>query len=132
MSSVAGPTLTDIQADDSGTFVIGVRESTTPQAWSLVLFESDDEEDEDDGLDSYCLVVDPGQATTHGGVLDCELRDTALRLRLTDRAAGDLGLPADTTFPLDVGAEQMATLRSGLRRVLTSGRPGEHPRLTGL
>jgi hypothetical protein len=29
-------------------------------------------------------------------------------------------------------AAQIHTLRRGLRRVLTSGRPSDHPRLTGL
>ncbi len=135
LSGTAGPTLTEVQADGSGTFVIGVRENTTPQAWSLVLFESEDDLDDQDlgfGFDSYCLVVEPGHATVYGGVLECELQDTSLRLRLSDDAAGVLGLPADTTFPLDMSTAHMHTLRHGLRRVLTSGRPSDHPRLTGL
>jgi hypothetical protein len=135
VSSAPGPVLTDVQADDSGTFVIGLRENTTPEAWSLLLFESADEPDEQDldlDMDTYCVVVDPGQATTYGGVLECELRDTSLRLRLAGSAATDLGLPPDTTFPLEVSAAQLATLRRGLRRVFTSGQPGHQPRLTGL
>jgi hypothetical protein len=39
-------TLTDVQTDDSGTFVIGVRENTTPQAWSFVLFASEEHLDD--------------------------------------------------------------------------------------
>ncbi len=134
MSSAPGPTLTDVRTDDSTTFVIGVRENTTPQAWGLAIFESEADPDDQDlglGMDSYCLVVEPAHATTYGGVLECELRDTSLRLRLTSSAAGDLGLPADTTFPLKVDPAQLSTLRLGLRRVFTSGRPNSQPRLTG-
>jgi hypothetical protein len=132
---VPGPVLTNVQADESDSFVIGLRENTTPQAWSLMLIEAEEDPDDKDlglSIDSYGLVTYPGQATTHGGVLECELRDTSLRLRLTTSAAEVLGLPPDTTFPLDVSPAQMATLRHGLRRVFASGTPGKRPRLTGL
>src|SRR6185436_4563776 len=88
------PVLRDAGEDDSEVYVIGVRESTDPQSWSLLLMEfdedennennedEDDEDDEeevddelerDDGMDTYCLVVDPGQATYYGGVIECEI-----------------------------------------------------------
>jgi hypothetical protein len=135
VSSVQGPTLTDVQTDDSDIFVIGIRENVTARAWSLVLMESEmdsEEQDIDLGMNTYCLVVEPEHATVYGGVLDCELQATSLRLRLTAAAADELGMPADATFPLALGREQLAVLRRGLRRVLTSGPPGTHPRLIGV
>jgi hypothetical protein len=39
------------------------------------------------GMDTYCLVVEPGQRTVFGGVVECELSDGRLILRLTDGAA---------------------------------------------
>ncbi len=134
MNTTSGPTLTDVQTDTSDTFIIGIRENTDPQAWSLVLFEAEDDLDDQDrdlGMDSYCLVIEPQHATVYGSVLECELQDTTLRLRLTDDAATILGLPTDATFPLQLPPAQMNTLRTGLRRVLTSGRPNNHPRLLG-
>ncbi|MCA2212573.1 Imm10 family immunity protein [Jidongwangia harbinensis] len=105
MKTVPGQTLTDVHADESDPFIIGLRENTTPQAWSLMLIEAEQDPDDQDldlNMDSYALLTYPGQATTYGGVLECELRDTSLRLRLTDSAALALEMPPDTTFPLDL------------------------------
>jgi hypothetical protein len=78
-------------------------------------------------MDTYCLVVDPGQATHYGGVLECELSGDALRLRLTVEAAEILGLRSDNIFPLELPEEQHTLLSRGLRRVLSSGRPDAIP-----
>ena len=135
VTSTIGPTFSDVQTDDSSTFVIGLRENATAHAKSLILFQAEDDPDQQDsdlGMDTYCLVVEPGQATTYGGVLECELQPKALRLRLTEDAAGVLGIPADTTFPLSVDAAQLDELRRGLYRVLTSGSSDLRPRLRGI
>src|SRR5690348_7608446 len=96
------PVLRDAGEDDSEVYVIGVRESTDSQSWSLLLIEFDDEDEGDDegdeedvdderewddGMDTYCLVVDPGQATYYGGVIECEIAGTELRLVLSEDAA---------------------------------------------
>jgi hypothetical protein len=131
------PVLRDAGEDDSEVYVIGVRESTDPQSWSLLLmeFDEDDEEDaddeleRDDGMDTYCLVVDPGQATYYGGVIECEIAGTELRLVLSEDAASTLGMPQRTQFILDLSPHQREMLGRGLQRVLTSGRADAVPRL---
>ena len=93
-----------------------------------------DEGDVDDDLEeidlgTYCLVVDPGQATHYGGVVECEMTETQLRFKLTAEAAGDLAMPTDVTFALELPAEQLSMLKQGLTRVLTSGHPDAQPTL---
>jgi hypothetical protein len=78
-------------------------------------------------LDTYCLVVDPGQATHYGGVRECELRGSRLRLTLTAEAANSLGMPTDTSFALELTPQQVDLLGRGLARVLMSGRANEIP-----
>ena len=129
--------LRDAGEDDSEVYVIGVRESTDPQSWSLLLMEFDEEDaddagdelERDDGMDTYCLVVDPGQATYYGGVIECEIAGTELRLVLSADAASTLGMPQRTQFILDLPPHQREMLSRGLQRVLTSGRAGAVPQL---
>jgi hypothetical protein len=128
------PVLRDAGEDDGDVYVVGVRESADPQSWSLLLMECDDEFDadepeRDDGMDTYCLVVDPGQATHYGGVVECEIAGTELRLVLTEDAASTLGMPRHTRFVLDLPPRQRDMLGRGLQRVLTSGRTDAIPRL---
>jgi hypothetical protein len=78
-------------------------------------------------MDTYCLVVDPGQATCYGGVRECELGSGRLHLTLTAEAAGTLGMPTDTSFTLELTPQQVDLLGQGLSRVLTSGRASEVP-----
>jgi hypothetical protein len=79
-------------------------------------------------MDSYCLVVDPGQATYYGGVLECEILGEELVLRLTEEAAEDLGTPSNMRFKLAMDPDRLQMLRRGLAKVLTSGRPDAMPR----
>jgi Immunity protein 10 len=134
------PVLRDVGEDDSEVYVIGVRESTDPQSWSLLLMEFDEEDEgeegdadeeleRDDGMDTYCLVVDPGQATYYGGVIECEIAGSELRLVLSEDAASTLGMPQRTQFILDLPPHQRAMLGRGLQRVLTSGRADAVPQL---
>ena len=134
------PVLRDAGDNDSDLYVIGVRESTDPHAWSLLLMECDDDADtnedggvdereRDDGMDTYCLVVDPGQATHYGGIIECELTGTELRLVLTQDAATALGMPTHTRFALDLAPHQREMLGRGLQRVLTVGRTDTITRL---
>ncbi|WP_406076818.1 hypothetical protein [Micromonospora sp. NBC_00858] len=105
--------------DEDFVYVIGLRESTDPESWSLLFMEPDDEDleeaDDEDleeaDLGTYCLLVDPGQATHHGGVIECEITETRLRLKLTTEAARDLAMPTDVTFtpPSDLAGRQIAS-----------------------
>lgn len=131
--------LRDAGEDDSEVYVVGVRESLDDDSWSLLFMEfdqseyedddpqDDDPQDIDDGMDTYCLVVDPGQATHYGGVRECELDGQRLRLVLTEQAAQTLGMPVEVSFGLEMSPAQVDVLRRGLARVLTSGRTDALP-----
>jgi immunity protein 10 of polymorphic toxin system len=121
--------LRDASEDESeGIYVVGIRESSDPKAWSLLFMECDEEDaDLDLGMDSYCLVVDPGQATCYGGVRECELLGDRLRLLLTEEAAAALGMPTESRFRLELPADVLGMLRNGLTRVLVSGNPDSIP-----
>jgi hypothetical protein len=128
----APPVLRDAGEDDGDVYVVGVRETTDPDAWSLLFmacYDPDDEQDAELGMNTYCLVIDPGQATCYGGVRECELTGTELRLVLAEETAAALGMPTDNRFALDLPEHQRELLGRGLRRVLTSGRADTIPRL---
>jgi len=120
----------DVGEDDTDVYMIGIRESDATDSWSLIFTEPYDAEDPQEialGMDTYCLVVDPGQGTHYGGVRECELGSERLRLTLTPEAAGNLGMPVDTSFALELTPQQVDMLGRGLARVLTSGRASEVP-----
>ena len=122
--------IADAGETDGDVYTIGIREDHGPDSWSLMFMEPYDAEDPQEirlGMDTYCLVVDPGQATCYGGVRECELHGGRLRLSLTEEAAGTLGMPADTSFALELTPQQIDMLRRGLERVLTAGRASEVP-----
>jgi len=130
------PVLRDAGEDDADVYVLGVRQSADDDESMALLFmecyDADAQQEIDQGMDTYCLVLDPGQATAYGGVLECEVNDRRLRLLLTDETADDLGLPARSEFALELTEEQLKMVRRGLRRVLTSGRPDAVPTLRGV
>jgi len=122
--------LRDAGEDDTSVYSVGLRESLDPECWSLIFMECYDAEDEQNislGMDTYCLVVDPGQWTVYGGVVECELSDDRLILRLTERAAEKLRTPTDMRLGLALDSAKLEVLRRGLRRVLTSGRANAVP-----
>jgi hypothetical protein len=121
--------------DDGDVYVVGVREAVDPESWSLLFMECYDAEDEQEialSMDTYCLVVDPGQATHYGGVRECVITGTALRLVLAEDAADELALPTHMSFELALPPRQMLLLGRGLGRVLTSGRADEVPEILRL
>jgi len=125
------PVLRDAGEDATDVYLVGVRESTDPQSWTLLFMECLDAQDGQEielGMDTYCLVVDPGQATSYGGVIDYRIDRETLRLTLTDQAAEALGMPVQTAFALDLTPPQIDILERGLIRVLTSGRAEVIPR----
>lgn len=79
-------------------------------------YDAEDQQEIDLGMDTDCLVVDPGQATYYGGVGECVLSDELLQLRLTEDAAQTLDMPVVTALALDLTAQQLELLRRGLAR----------------
>lgn len=101
-----------------------------PDSWSVKFMASNNAEGEQEislGMDTYGLVVDPGQWTVYGGVVECELSDGRLILRLTKRAAEILQTPTEMGFGLALDSTKLEVLRRGLRRALTSGRANAAP-----
>jgi hypothetical protein len=90
-------------------------------------YDAEDEQEIRLGMDTYCLVVDPGQRAFYGGVLACEIVGREMLLGLTDEASQTLGIPDELRFRLDFSEETIEMLRRGLRRVLTSGRADAIP-----
>jgi immunity protein 10 of polymorphic toxin system len=124
------PVIRDVGEHDGDVFVIAIREADAAGSWTLTFMEPYDVDDPQEillGMDTYCLVVDPGQATCYGGVRECVLDGQRLRLTLTAEAAGSLGMPVGTSFDLELSPQQVDLLGRGLARVLTSGRAEEIP-----
>lgn len=118
--------LADAGEDDEDVYVLGLRHSAEQmESWSVMFMECYDADDEQDialGMDTYCLVVDPGQATAYGGVVECVMADGHLRLVLAAQTAKTLGTATELDFTLAVDQDQIQMIRRGLTRVLTSGR----------
>ena len=129
--AVGYKTVRDVQDATDDVYVLGLREFARPDSWSLLFMAGEPDADPDDDLGSYCLVVDPGQATMYGGVTACSIETPAsghvLRLKLTAEASETLDLPAESALSLELTPAGLELLRRGLRRVLTSGRPVDTP-----
>ncbi len=127
--------LRKVQDDDGDHYLIGLRESPEPTSWSIIFMESDADPDDEDiemGMDSYCIVVDPGQATWYGGVRECQLDGNQLSMTLDSDASVALGLAERTTLELLVSQDDLAMVRNGLKRVFSSGPLRERPVVAGL
>lgn len=90
-------------------------------AFQISLF--DDGQDEELGMDTYCLVLGGG-ACTYGGILAVSLNQQVLTFTLSQDAQQGLGI---TGITVDVTAvtDQWQDIQSGLMRVLSQ--PGETP-----
>jgi len=122
--------ITDAGESEEYVYMVGIRESASPNAWSMLFQECLDEDDEQEielGMDTYCLVVDPGQRTVYGGVLAYQIEADRLRLVLSEKTAEVLGLSAELTFSLRLAPDVINMLSKGLERVFTSGRPDAFP-----
>ena len=121
-------TIRQAAEDDSEVYLLGLRAERHPGSWSLLFFEAIEEDDYgESGMDTYCLVIAPGQMSYYGGVREWELTDGRLRLLLTRDAAEELGLSPEIVFALELVEEQRHLLERGLTRVLTSGRADQIP-----
>jgi hypothetical protein len=124
-------TLRDVAKDAvHGVFLVTVSE--LPRGGGRCLtFQIDTDssvaDDDPDGFDTYCVVLDPGQHTVYGGGSECVIDDRGLFVRFTEDAAETLGQGRVLRFQLALDEFQLATLRYGLRRTLCAGRPDARP-----
>jgi hypothetical protein len=130
--------LSGVDEDDWGdVYAVAISDTSDFESWVLSFQECsgadlNDPQEISLGMDTYCLVVDPGQVTHYGGVRECELDNGRLRLTFTKEAAATLGTPANVSFILNLTPDQVDSLRRGLARVLRSGRASEVPLLLRL
>lgn len=114
---------------------VGVAEDDQGEGMSLIfqceLSDTGEEDDEPD-LDSYCLVT-PDQCAAYGAVDEVTLDGRTLRIVVSRDALDELEL-ADPEIEvlLDVDDDSVEHMRTGLRRVLTSGPPEARPAIIGL
>jgi hypothetical protein len=124
-------TLRDVAKDEvNGVFIVTASEQ--PEGGGrCITFQIDAEgavaDDDTDGFDTYCVVLDPGQHTVYGGVSECVVDDGQLSIRFTEGAAHTLGQGRILRCELALDESQLATLRYGLRRTLDAGRPDARP-----
>ncbi|MGW3608250.1 hypothetical protein [Micromonospora sp. NPDC005161] len=133
----------EVQGD---VYALYLTEHRDVESWSLGFMESGDpnEQSTEHGMDTYCLGAgSDSHSYWYGGIVECEISaskqptlpkmppsDTSeLRLVLTQQTAGQLGLPTQVSFTLCLTLRQLLMVKRGLTRVLTSGRPGDTPRL---
>lgn len=128
------------EGEADGVYLIGGSEHPDGSGRSLIIQAplphssqpTDDPEDDDDPEDEdeiYCLVLDPGQHTITGDIVECSIHDDNLMITLTAEAARTLTVPRVLKFRLDVSDDQVATLRNGLRRALSTGPAHSRPLL---
>jgi hypothetical protein len=119
------------EADDE-VYLVGIRESTDPQAWSLLFMECKAEDEEEQEVD---LAWTPTASLSTPArppitAVSASVRSPAeLRLVLTEDAASTLEMPRHTRFVVDLSPDKRDMLGRGSRRVLTSGRADALPQL---
>ena len=78
-------------------------------------------------MDTYSIWLEPPFASHWGGISECAIADGILEIRLTPDAADSLGVGPLLRFRLVLDDAQVALLRNGLRRTLSSGRADRRP-----
>ena len=78
-------------------------------------------------MDTYSIWLEPPYASCYGGIAECAIADGVLEIRLTTDAADSLGVDPHLRFRLALDDAQLALLRTGLRRTLSSGRADQRP-----
>jgi Immunity protein 10 len=76
-----------------------------------------DEQDEEMGMDTYCLCTETG-ATHYGGVVSWQIVGSRLEVSLDREAAEELGLDVDLSIELQMPSDMVNAVRAGLQRVL--------------
>ncbi len=108
---------------DLSAFVIVLADrSEAPTEWLEIQQSLEfDAQDEDLGLDTYCLVISAG-ASQYGGITACKLDDDKLKIVLSSAAARDIGLDQHLEFDLSAAKAEIAGLRNALGRIFKDDR----------
>lgn len=80
------------------------------------------------GLDSYCIVSESG-GVQYGGLKEVALHPDRLVLQFMDDAVEELELPSGVVELGIAPGVDIDEIRSGLRKVLSYGNPGQIPRM---
>ena len=106
--------------EELNTFLIALADEVESPAQSLELQRSLelDEQDNANGMDTYCIVTATG-ATHYGGILSCTMTENTLTLDFSREAETDLGLRG-YEITLNLPASDKALLRSGLKSLFNS------------
>ncbi|MFF8848105.1 Imm10 family immunity protein [Streptomyces sp. NPDC015127] len=116
-----------VEETDGGLFIHG---GEGGEEWCFNFqecYDLDDEQEIELGMDTYCVVVEPGQRCYYGGIVECVASGREVRLVFTSEAAEALEVETHCVFSLDVPDSEMEVARSGLREILSSGRPDSIP-----
>ena len=114
-----------LELPEDETFMVALAEHPDGGGRSL-LFQSklDSDYDAQDvrlGQDTHC-VCDEDAVVAYAAVAACELTDSTFALTYAPEAAAELGVPERCRYPLDLEPQTIEQVRTGLRRVLSSGR----------
>ena len=83
-------------------------------------------------FDSYC-VVNEGHKTSFGGVTSVTLQGTILTISFSEKAQGELGLPApDVSLLLNLPSDEIEKVKVGLVHVFSYGPEELLPQIVGL
>jgi hypothetical protein len=121
--------------DDVDCLVAAVAERADGTGRQLIFqasHEPPDEDDVEDGMDTYCLVTE-GQATVYGCVRELTIDGDRMHVVVDPDAVEDLGLEdSSITVQLAVDEQSVEALRDYLRRILAYGREDAHPAVVRL
>jgi hypothetical protein len=111
------------EVKDLNTLVVVLADrSEAPTEWLEIQRSLEfDAQDEDLGMDTYCLVTSAG-ASRYGGIDVCKLDNGKLEIALSSAAATDLGLDQQLEFDLQAGTAEIAALRNALKRIFENDR----------
>lgn len=101
-----------------GVFIAGLAEHSDGTGEQLIfqVAHSFDEQDYVSGMDTYCISNEVG-ASVYGGLTECILDGSTLRLTLDPEAARDLQTDADISVELQVDSSSLTEFRNGLARI---------------
>jgi len=127
-------TVTTGENPDDQVFSLGIAENADGMGGHLIVqisLRPPTEQDTAAAMDTYCVMDDTG-GVQYGGIEHVELADTRLTIRFSEDAAEELSVDDGVLqLELDLGEEDVARLRDGLRRTLTYGDTGRQPTMTG-
>ena len=98
---------------------VALAEREDSSGWNLVFERSFAFTDADRkaGQDTYCITNEAGVAV-YGGIKSWSISGAVLTLGLGDKAAGELGLAAETTVALSFPAASVTELETALKSIL--------------